>query len=169
MEMLMEVIIFAAIGAALFRLRGSESFERVTGRGKTTADAVYAVGLALLFALTMPWWGVLALALALWLGGRPGWWKSLSLGRNPSDGSVSAQFARHTLRGVVWTAPAAVIAFALGASPIPLVLVGAACALVYEVGYRLSDRGGVFGRLGGTEWGELFFGAMIGVGLALTF
>lgn len=165
----MEILILATIGAALFRLRGSDLFARVTGRGKTTADAVYAVGLALLFTSSMPWWGVPALALALWLGGRPGWWKSLSLGRNPADGSVSAQFVRHTLRGVVWTAPAAVVAFALDAPPIPLILAGATCALVYEVGYRLSDRGGVFGRFDGTEWGELFFGAMVGVALALTF
>jgi len=165
----MEILILAAIGAALFRLRGSEVFECITGRGKTTADAVYAVGLALLFTSSMPWWGVPALALALWLGGRPGWWKSLSLGRNPADGPVRAQFIRHALRGIVWTAPAAAVAFALGASPVPLILAGATCALVYEVGYRLSERGGVFDRFGGTEWGELFFGAMIGVGLALTF
>lgn len=165
----MEILILAAIGAALFRLRGSDLFARVTGRGKTTADVVYAVGLALLFIFSMPWWGVPALALALWLGGRPGWWKSLSLGRNPVDGSVRAQFVRHTLRGVVWTAPAAAAGLALGASPVPLILAGATCALVYEAGYRLSDRGGVFGRFGGTEWGELFFGAMIGVALALTF
>jgi uncharacterized membrane protein YuzA (DUF378 family) len=53
----MELLILAAIGAALFRLRGSDLFARVTGRGKTTADAVYAVGLALLFTSSMPWWG----------------------------------------------------------------------------------------------------------------
>lgn len=165
----MEIVILAALGAALFRLRGSELFARVVGRGKTTADVVYAVGLALPFTSSMPWFGVPALAAALWVGGRLGWWKSLSLGRNPADGSVRAQFIRHILRGVLWTAPAAVVAFAVGSSPVPLLVAGALCAAAYEIGYRLSDKGGVFVRLGGTEWGELLFGALIGVALALTF
>lgn len=165
----MEVVILAALGAALFRLRGSEMFAKVTGRGKTTADAVYAVGLALPFTSSMPWFGVPALAAALWVGGRLGWWKSLSLGRNPADGDVRGQFIRHTFRGVLWTAPAAVAAVTIGSPPMALLVAGALCAAAYEAGYRLSDRGGVFGRLGGTEWGELFFGALIGAALALTF
>lgn len=165
----MEVVILAALGAALFRLRGSELFARIVGRGKTTADAVYAFGLALPFTSSLPWFGVPTLAAALWIGGRLGWWKSLSLGRNPADGTVRAQFTRHTLRGVLWTAPAAMVAFFVGASFVPLLIAGALCAVAYEAGYRLSDMGGVFSRLGGTEWGELFFGALIGVALALTF
>jgi hypothetical protein len=40
-----------------------------------------------------------------------------------------------------------------------------ACAPAYEAGWRLHERGG----LGGTEWGECFFGAAIGVALAMTF
>ena len=43
---MIEITIGAAIGALLFRMRGAALFQRFTGRGKTTGDAVYAVGLA---------------------------------------------------------------------------------------------------------------------------
>lgn len=161
--MMIEITIGAAIGALLFRMRGAALFQRITGRGKTTGDAVYAVGLA---SVVLPdWWQALALAVALWLGGRLGWWRTLTLGRNPADGPVLQQWALHTARGVLWTLPAAAVAWWWGAAPWALLLAGLACAPAYEAGWRLHVRGG----LGGTEWGECFFGAAIGAALVLTF
>ena len=161
--MMIELPIGAVVGALLFRMRGAALFRRIIGRGKTTGDAVYAVGLA---AVALPdWWQVLALVVALWLGGRLGWWRSLTLGRNPADGPVWQQWALHTARGVLWTLPAAVVAWWWGASPWPLLLAGLACAPAYEAGWRLDGRFG----LGGTEWGECFFGAAIGAALVFTF
>jgi hypothetical protein len=161
--MMIEAPIGAAVGALLFRMRGAALFQRITGRGKTTADVVYAAGLA---AMAMPgWWQALALAVALWLGGRLGWWRTLTLGRNPEDGPAWRQWLLHTARGVLWTAPAAALAWWCGASPWALLLAGLLCAPAYEVGWRLDGRAG----LGGTEWGELFFGAVIGLALVSTF
>jgi hypothetical protein len=161
--MMIEAPIGAAVGALLFRMRGAALFQRITGRGKTTGDAVYAAGLA---AIAMPgWWQALALAVALWLGGRLGWWRTLTLGRNPEDGPVWQQWLLHTARGVLWTAPAAALAWWLGCSPFALLLAGLLCAPAYEAGWRLDGRGG----LGGTEWGECFFGAAIGLALVFTF
>jgi hypothetical protein len=160
---LMMLLLGVIAGGLLFRLRGAAIFERLTGRGKTTADAIYAVGLALVAA--PGWWQGAALALALWSGGRAGWWRSLTLGRNPMDGSVLSQWVRHTARGVLWTAPAAVLAWWLGASPVPLLVAGLLCGVAYEAGWRLAGRWG----LGGTEWGECFFGAAIGGAVAMTF
>ncbi|MFN7341304.1 MAG: hypothetical protein ACK5VI_09530 [Opitutia bacterium] len=159
----MDQMFFGALmGALLFRLRGAAAFHRITGRGKTTADAVWATGLAV-----MAWpglWETPALAVMLWLGGRPGWWRSLTLGRNPADGPAWRQWTRHTARGLLWTAPAALLAWWLGASPVLLVLAGLACAPAYEAGWRLAGRAG----LGGTEWGEYLFGACVGAALLLT-
>lgn len=157
-----QVIVGALVGALLFRLRGAALFQRITGRGKTTADAVWAFGLAV-----MAWpglWQTAVLAVMLWLGGRAGWWKSLTLGRNPADGPPWQQWARHTARGLLWVAPSAVLAWWLGSSPAFLVLAGLACAPAYEAGWRLAGKGG----LGGTEWGECFFGAALGAALVLT-
>jgi len=96
---------------------------------------------------------------------RLGWWRTLTLGRNPEDGPAWRQWLLHTARGVLWTAPAAALAWWLGCSPFALLLAGLLCAPAYEAGWRLDRRGG----LGGTEWGECFFGAAIGVALAMTF
>lgn len=160
---MMHLLLGVIVGGALFRMRGAAIFERVTGRGKTTADAVWAAGLA---ALAMPgWWQAAPLAFAFWLGGRAGWWRSLTLGRNPMDGPVWRQWALHTARGLLWTAPAAALAWWMGASAWPLLLAGLACAPAYEAGWRLEG----VARLGGTEWGECFFGAAIGAALVLTF
>lgn len=161
--LMIDLMLGAMGGALLFRLRGAALFQRITGRGKTTADAIYAGCLA---ALAMPgWWQAAPLALALWLGGRAGWWRSLTLGRNPMDGPVWRQWALHTARGLLWTAPAAALAWWLSASPRPLLLAGLVCAPAYEAGWRLAG----LGRLGGTEWGECLFGAAIGAALVITF
>ena len=159
----LQLLIAVVLGAMLFRMRGAAGFQRVTGRGKTTADAAWAVVMA---AITGPGlWQMLALAGALWLGGRPGWWRSLTLGRSTSDGSTAAQWMRHTARGVLWVAPAAALAWWLGASPWPLLVAGLLCAPAYEAGWRADG----WQHLGGTEWGELLFGATIGAALVIAF
>jgi hypothetical protein len=158
--------VYVFLGAVLFRLRGAEIFYRVTGRGKTTADAAWAVLLAVPTLGVVRWEASVAFAVAFWLGARLGWWKSLTLGRNESDGPAWAQYARHTARGVLWTLPAALVAYAFGMSPIPLLVAGACCTVAYEAGWRLSDV--LHWRIGGTEWGEIFFGALIALAIVLT-
>jgi len=160
---ILHLAIAIVLGAMLFRMRGAAGFQRITGRGKTTADAAWSCAMA---AITVPDpLGMLAIAAALWVGGRPGWWQSITLGRSEADGSLAEQWVRHTARGVLWTAPAALVAAWLGASPWPLLVPGLLCAPAYEAGWRLTGRFSI----GGTEWGELFFGAAIGAALVVTF
>lgn len=145
------VLIFAAGGAALFRLRGSGSFWQATGRGATTARWLWAGYLALCAWLVddgtehdwsagvylsllepEPWaWSrpmpvlVLALATALWLGCVAGWWRSLGV-------RSAWEVAKHSARGVLWTGPAAMVLVLSGlGSPWPLLLAGALCGPIY--------------------------------------
>ncbi len=153
-------------GGALFWLRGSAYFEQLTGRGKTTADAVWAVGLALLTGFFVAWWFPPVLALALWLGGRAPWWGSLSLGRDPRFGSRDAQWARHSLRGLLWVGPTVLALAAVGQVPEALILflVGGLCPVFYEAGYQIDSR---WELLEPTEFGEIFFGFAIAMALIL--
>ncbi len=160
----LQLLIAMVLGAMLFRMRGAAGFRRITGRGKTTADAAWALTMAAITAAPSLW-QLLALAAALWLGGRPGWWQSLTLGRCTLDGSTAAQWTRHTARGVFWIAPAAAVAWWVGASPWPLLVAGLLCAPAYEAGWRADG----WQHLGGTEWGELLFGATLGAALVVAF
>ena len=159
------ILLGAIIGAAGFWLRGAAVFQRITGRGATTARIVaWAAPLALLcWAVTpLPWWWCVGVAIALWLGCLPGWWGSLDLGRN--GGSWVRDFALHTLRGVVWVAPAAAVLAAAGAAWWWPLLAGLACGVAYEIGWRLRPVGGAR-RPAATEIGELVFGAAVGSAL----
>jgi hypothetical protein len=157
--MIAELAAPVILGAG-FRLRGAALFERITGRGATTARIVcFATPAGLLaWATGFPWPYALAMGVAAWLGCLPPWWGSLDLGRHA--GGYARDFALHTLRGVVWVAPMAAVAFLAGAAWWPLILAGLMCGAVYEAGYRVSERHG-------TEIGEAAFGALIGAGLAL--
>jgi len=107
----------AIIGGAGFWLRGAAVFQRITGRGATTARVVaWAAPLALLCWVATPlaWWWCVAIGAALWLGCLPGWWGSIDLGRN--GGAGPRDFALHTLRGVVWVVPVAAVLAAAGAA-----------------------------------------------------
>lgn len=163
--MIAAVVIILALAVG-FRLRGWEGFERITGRGATTARIVcwaIPVGLASL-ALGMSWLAALAMGIAAWVGCLPGWWGSLDMGRH--EGGFWRDFALHSLRGVLWTAPMAAVLWWFGGAWWSLVVAGAACGLIYEAGYRIAAI--ARGRMGGgTEIGEALFGAAIGAALAL--
>jgi hypothetical protein len=149
------VILAALVGAAGFRLRGSAAFERITGRGATTARLVcWAVPVALVAWTSVEAWAAAILAAALYLGAVPGWWRSLSLGRNPRDGAWLDAAARHTARGLVWAAPAAAVVGGLGGAWWGVLLAGAAVVAPYEAGWRLAPDHAV-------EVGEAGFGAML--------
>ena len=159
MTSLTAAFIMTLAGAALFWLRGAAFFNNTFGRGKTTADAVWATGLSLLAFLNgLIWWAIIPLAFTLWLGGRLPWWRSLSLGRNVADHfiPVKEQWLRHSARGVCWTLPAALFMAYLGHyfGSATLILAGATAPIFWEAGWRwLPDRA--------TEIGELGFGALI--------
>lgn len=153
------ILLGALIGGAGFRLRGWSGFERLIGRGATTARiAGWAAPLALLCVLTapLPWWGGPLIGLALWAGAIAPWWGSLDFGR--MDGTWLRDAALHALRGVVWVVPvAAAVALLGGAWWCPLAA-GLLCVPAYELGYRLRPAIG-------TEIGEIIFGACIGAAL----
>lgn len=144
-----------------FWLRGSALFERLTGRGATTARLVcwaLPCGLA--------WWALggnplyaAGAAVAAWLGTLLGWWGSLDLGRN--EGTWLEDFLLHTARGVLWTAPMAAVALVQHEAWWWMLGVGALCGLLYELGYQLNEARG-------TEIGEFLFGAVIGAAMVVT-
>jgi hypothetical protein len=169
-EFLVWSVIFAtyfAVSAGMFWLRGSAVFEQITGRGKTTGDLVWAVSMALLAAPlywnnpTSPIGAFALLTFAFFLGGRLPWWRSLSMGRDPRDGSFWGAFARHTVRGLFWVAPAAFVFGILGTNPMGLLLAGLQAGFWWEAGWRMTESDKKI-RLGATELGEIFFGAAIG-------
>ena len=150
------------VGGFFFWLRGSAVFEQLTGRGKTTADAVWAFALTLL-ALAFGLWGwiLLALFVGLWLGGRPPWWRTLTLGRNPNDSHLSVldQWFLHAMRGILWTLPAGLALAAFGNWwGLAFALSGILAPIFWELGWRTYPARA-------TEIGEATFGAWIGFAL----
>jgi hypothetical protein len=69
-------------------------------------------------------------------------------------------------RGLVWTLPAALVVwqFDIG-NAIALLIVGLACPLFYELGYRTPSKIPYLRQ--GPEVGEVLFGAAIGLALTL--
>lgn len=150
-------------GAALFRLRGSETWREWTGRGLGSirwlwaayvgtcawlldngSSARWACGLYVSVVQSADWyrtWSVPillpSLIAALWFGCAIGpWWGSLDMGTD--RGSVWRDLAMHSLRGVLWVAPAAAVLAVWGlGSPWPLLAVGLACGPVYLACWRL--------------------------------
>jgi hypothetical protein len=151
-----------AVLAAGFRVRGWAGFQRLTGRGATTARIVaWAIPCGLVaWGLHGHWYAGAAMAVAAWAGSLLGWWRSLDLGRH--EGEWARDFALHTARGLLWTAPMALAAWLSGGLPWPLLAAGLLCGLAYEAGWRLAPRRA-------TEIGEVAFGAIVGAALALTF
>lgn len=165
-------VIGAVIGGLGFRLRGWEGFERLTGRGATTARIVcWALPMALLARVAgASWPDAYAIGAGLYLGALAPWWRSLSLGANPADGPPLAQYLRHAARGLLWTLPAAAAHgwsaavgwWALGGDPLALdvwrpALILAASGLACVPAYQIGAWTG-----GGTAHGELIFGAVMG-------
>lgn len=164
---LIEVAAGSLLGAATFWLRGSAKFMEWTGRGKTTADTFWAAVMAVLaFWAGMQWYGAVAVGLGLWLGARPGWWQSLSLGRHAADGAEGLQYLRHAARGMVWVVGGALGAWLGGASYVPLLVAGAMCVPAYVAGYALREGDGS-PYTNPTAVGEMLFGAAIGAAVVL--
>lgn len=150
-------ILAPLILAAGFRLRGDAVFARWTGRGATTARIVaWAIPCGLIaWGLYGEWYVGLAMAVAAFLGAILGWWQSLDLGR--VEGTWLKDFAMHTLRGVLWTAPMGAAAWLGAGNPVPLLIAGALCGVAYEIGWRFKARQ--------TEIAEAVFGAVVGLGM----
>jgi cell division protein FtsW (lipid II flippase) len=153
------------VGAIGFRLRGDAIFHEITGRGAITARIVcWAVPMGLLSLSTVPWWASVWVTVGFFLGAALGWYGSLDLGRNEGD-PVKDRIIM-TARGLVWTLPAALVVwqFDIG-NAIALMIIGLACPLFYELGYRTPSRIPYLRQ--GPEVGEVLFGAAIGLALTI--
>lgn len=163
------ILVLVVIGAGLFRLRGSSSWEAWTGRGVGSARWLWAAFLGVSAWLVDngsagAWaWGfpvpvvLPALIVALWAGSIGAWWGSLDMGTR--DHTLSRDLLMHSLRGVVWTAFAAALVASLDlASPWPLLAAGALCGPIYAASWRLWPGYAVQGG----EWG---FGAAVAAAL----
>lgn len=163
------------LGAGMFWLRGSSKFEEWTNRGKTTGDLVWAFVVSAPMLMFLDWYNVIGLALALFVGGRAPWWKSIDMGRNTTtfdNTTFLHDVVMQTIRGVLWVLPAAAFVFFVidwmaDTRALWLLGVGLLCAPAYEFGWRLNPL--EKWRPSATEIGELLFGGAIGLGLALTF
>lgn len=149
------------LGAILFRIRGGWLRLPSTTLGR----AVWSVGMTVLpVAVTLNWW-LLLLAPALFAGCVLPWWKSIDMGRMEGDLWVDA--ALQTARGVLWVLPAALLlAWLYQLAAVPLVVAGLLCAIAYELGWRTPSDVRHFTK--GAELGEVYFGGLIGLGLAST-
>ena len=188
--------VFVAVGAATFWFRGSALWNQLTGMGKTTGDFAWAIPMAgLAVAAGFPLADLPGLALALWLGGRLGWWGSLDMGT--MGHTLQRDFLMHSARGFFWTAPAALYMFVTtwdvwgewawqGNHPgiIALVLAGLTAGFAWWLGFKIrppvyqaihQPDGSIHmhydaadqKRPWATEIGELVYGALIGLGLYL--
>lgn len=146
---MIEMLLGAIVGGAGFRIRGWSGFDKLTGRGATTARIVWGGVLALIALLGGLWWPLApAVVLAGWLGCVPGWWGAL-------EPKTPQQYALHALRGFVWVLPLAIIFEAAGALGGVVLLSGAVCGPAYWLGRKVKPALG-------TEIGEVLFGAAIG-------
>lgn len=111
-----------------------------------------------------------AIFIATWLGTILGWWHSLDMGTQ--DGTLAMDFSFHTLRGLFWTLPVALVTGFLGLYnlSIALILAGSLCGIAYLAGYKtptpvqLEAEGGMNS---GPEIGEFYFGAIIGLAIII--
>ena len=181
--------IFIAVGAATFWLRGSALWHQLTKTGKTTGDFAWAGALSVLaLAAGYPLLAAPGLVVALWLGGRLGWWGSLDMGTQGH--TVARDLLMHSARGFFWTLPAAAYctgvtmwlgAGSLGGAAI-LAAIGLTAGPAWWLGYKLrppvyqaihQPDGSIHmhydaadqKRPWATEIGELVYGALIGAGL----
>lgn len=153
--------------AAGFRLRGAAGFEAWWDRtfpalaqfgGATTARVLtWAIpcGIAWLL-LGGSVLASLGVAVMTWVGCLAPWFKSIDLGRR--EGEFWTDFKMHTIRGMMWVYPAAIIIQMDGGDGWIVALTGLTCAPVYELGYRIKETKG-------TEIGEALFGTCIALGL----
>jgi len=160
--MILLVLFLPLLGALLFRVRGGLFRLPSTTLGR----AVWSVGMTVpIVGVTLNWW-LLLLAPLLFAGCVLPWWKSIDMGRN--EGSYWVDVAFQTARGVCWVLPAvALMGWQYGfIAAAPLLIAGLLCAPAYELGWRTPST--IPGLTRGSEVGEVYFGFLIGLGLALT-
>lgn len=155
------VIAATIVGGMGFWLRGSSLFYKLTGRGATTARIVcWALPLALLSLFVVDPIISVAIGVALFAGSVLPWWSSLSLGRNPADGTFLQAAIRHTARGFCWTFPVSVVVWYAGGVWLLPLIAGLLVVVPYELGWRFHSE-----KFGATEYGEVGYGVMIGFAL----
>lgn len=148
------------LGALLFRIRGGWLALPSTTAGRLAWSL--GMGLAVLAARPDPWLALLVPA--LFAGCVLPWFGTIDLGRN--EGTALRDGLVMTGRGLAWIAPAAaVLAWREGWQAAGVVVAGLACWPAYALAWRVPSRVPGFAR--GAELGEVFFGALIGAGLAL--
>lgn len=170
---------FAALfGAFLFRLRGGWP-----ALGSTFAARMfYANGMAIIAAAAASDLRMLLLVAPFYFGSIFPWFGSIDLGRN--EGSWLKDAALNGLRGFLFTIFPAIffplinfivngLAWAFGFESVSLdvhfgwwyAFVGFTCPFLYALGWRTRSAIRNFER--GTPLGEVYFGAVLGLGLAL--
>lgn len=183
MEILSQIllsILGIIAGGILFRIRGGAFGDEIRkyiykGYGATTSRlVVWSLPMTLLLFLSQPshaWWIYPLFFLSIYLGTIIGWWRSIDMGR--VEGKWFQDFVFQTIRGVLWTLPAAAVVFYVGSisTMIALLVAGLLCGVLYELGWRVrlprSIAESKFDLRTGPELGELFFGAAIGLAITL--
>lgn len=165
---LLVVILATVIGCIGFRVRGGLWNDKVRWGSTTARFVAWSTPMAVITMLGLgtntPLWYIPIFILSWWLGTILGWWKSIDMGR--MEGSWIQDFILQSLRGVLWVLPT-VIAMAVLLQSFPLSLIillvgGLSCGVCYEIGWRMATD-----KVGGTEWGEYIFGAVLGLTTAL--
>lgn len=162
------LVVSTIVGAIGFRLRGGLFNDKIKWGSTTARLAGFALPMAIitLLCFSTPLWSIPLFVVTWWAGTVLGWWKSIDMGRN--EGSFLADFCLQSLRGAIFAIPTvAALTVFIGLSPWLLVMVagGLACGLCYEAGWRLADK---WDAMGGTEYGEFIFGAVLGASMAIT-
>ena len=173
---LIPLAILTIIGCGFcFRIRGGLWNDYIPPKlwGSTKARFIawaIPVSMAIWFwsPISYPW--IPALIIATWLGSILGWWHSLDMGTQ--DDTLARDFSFHTLRGLFWTMPIALVTGFLGLYnlSIALILAGSLCGIAYLAGYKtptlvqLEAEGGMNT---GAEIGEFYFGVIIGLAIVI--
>lgn len=148
------------LGGVAFRIRG----DAIVG-STTLGRLIWSCPLGWGFGLTMQDYWIIALAPPLlFLGVIWPWMGTIDHGRN--EDSFGRDMIVQTYRGLIFTLPLALFLWFRGIELwwAPM-LAGLMCAVVYEAAWQLPDWW-IFKR--GPVWGELLFGATIGLSLDLT-
>lgn len=131
----------------------------------------WAIPMAILGALAGPpglsltaLWTFLGFVVAWWVGCLAGWWGTLDLG--PDTGDRETEIFWHSVRGALSVLPAIALWCFLGNWwALFLLIPGVLCGPIYEAGRQVATAYRT--KTGRTDWGEIFFGAAIGLTAAL--
>lgn len=165
------ILLFSVIASLGFRLRGG-LFGQQIGWGSTTARLVaWALPMTIITFFMVPdypLWAIVPTLLTWWVGCIFPWWHSLDMGR--LSGTLLQDALLHSLRGIIWVLlPVILVGFIAGPSlllVIPL-LASLLCGPSYMLGYYISEE--ISNRMGGTEYGELIFGFIVGLSVSTSY